>query len=618
MKFKNTLILLVVAVGLFAFIRYYEGKHGTTNSNEWTNAHLVIFDASTIDAMAVTNTRDKIDLRFGDNTWRLVSPVNDRADLVLVHEILTALEDLPVIDSFDPAEKGASVPSLKDMGLETPVVRVKLSGKGAPRDILLGKDTAVEGQMYAMVEGTNRVCVVNSALKNDLQKSADDFRDHRLIEFSPQSVSRLDVKSLAGEIEVLRDRAGWTVNKPLSARADSDYISKLVMQAVSTPIISFLPENGANLATYGLAEPRGSITFAAEGSETPAVLQIGLPVENDKQKVYAKLSNRESILVLPEKINDVLFLRPNDVRDKHLLELNLDMVDRIHIDAAGKPKLTIARKGEDWVLKGSTDLPANNNLVKAFVTYLRALKVTGFVSDVATDLPKYGLDKPQLRITFSSYATENTAESKAGEDTILSVALGASEGSVVYARLESESYVVSIPGMMPDGHTIFEAISPDPVYWQDLSIFNYKPEEVVSLSITRAGQTTALERTGAAQWKLKSSAAAFNQIAIESLVNTIAQLHAVRSTGSSTAGLGLDKPSLIIGFTTSGKQTGRLTIGSQGDDGMWNAVAQGRAGAFQISGPDYDTLQANLSPIAGQSPQPSTSPSPSAPARSGK
>ena len=37
-------------------------------------------------------------------------------------------------------------------------------------------------------------------------------------------------------------------------------------------------------------------------------------------------------------------------------------------------------------------------------------RVTKFVEDVASNLPKYGLDKPQLQLTFSSFASENTAE----------------------------------------------------------------------------------------------------------------------------------------------------------------------------------------------------------------
>ena len=403
----------------------------------------------TIDGITITNNEDKIELRRQqDNSWQVVlpvqdqSPIQDRADLTLVHQLIQDL-DLKVADSFEDDGKSADKPSLKELGLETSNLRVKLSGKDAPAEILFGKDTPADAQMYVRQDGSNTVSVVNNALKAQIQKKADDFRDHRLIAFSPAIVSRLDVKSPAGEIEVLKERGLWSVNKPLQARGDGHKITDLIAQTINAHIETFLPENGANLAAYGLAEPRGLITMSVEGNNTPVVLEIGQPVENDRQKVYAKLSTRESIYILPEKINDILFIKPNDVRDKHLLELNLDMVDRIHIDAAGKPKLTIARKGEDWVLKSDGDLPANNNLVKAFVAYLRAVKVASFVSDVATDLPKYGLDKPQLRITFSSYASENTAESAAGEDTILSLALGKTEGNLVYARLESEPYVVS-------------------------------------------------------------------------------------------------------------------------------------------------------------------------------
>jgi hypothetical protein len=286
------------------------------------------------------------------------------------------------------------------------------------------------------------------------------------------------------------------------------------------------------------------------------------------------------------------------------MDLNLDMVDRIHIDAANKPKLTIARHNEDWVLKSYGDMPANDNLVKNFVNYLRLMKISGFVSDVASDLPNYGLDKPQLRVTFSSYASENTAESTAGEAPILSLDFGKSDGDLVYARLESEPYVVSIP------KNLFDAISPDPVYWQDLAVFKYKPEEIVSLEIKRNGETIALERGENGAWKLKIGQGTLNQTSIQSLLNTLAPLHAAESLGSSTTGLGFEKPSLVISFTTSGKKTGKLTLGTSTAAKMWNAEAQGRAGAFLISQPDYGALSADLIETAPEaSPSPAEAPS---------
>jgi hypothetical protein len=39
-------------------------------------------------------------------------------------------------------------------------------------------------------------------------------------------------------------------------------------------------------------------------------------------------------------------------------------------------------------------------------------RVTKFVEDVASNLPKYGLDKPQLQLTFSSFASRTRQKRK--------------------------------------------------------------------------------------------------------------------------------------------------------------------------------------------------------------
>ena len=59
---------------------------------------------------------------------------------------------------------------------------------------------------------------------------------------------------------------------------------------------------------------------------------------------------------------------------------------------------------------------------------LKVEQVTKFVEDVASDLPKYGLAKTILQITFSSFASENTPESTAGEHPIATIAFGKNEG----------------------------------------------------------------------------------------------------------------------------------------------------------------------------------------------
>ena len=104
-----------------------------------------------------------------------------------------------------------------------------------------------------------------------------------------------------------------------------------------------------------------------------------------------------------------------------------------------------------------------------------------FVADSASDLAKYGLDKPVTQVKFTSFATNNTAESKAGEQTLATVDFGKDDGNNVYARLEEEPFVVSVP------KTVLEAVPTDPLEWQPADIFKADPEKVSSLEVVVSG-----------------------------------------------------------------------------------------------------------------------------------
>ena len=135
---------------------------------------------------------------------------------------------------------------------------------------------------------------------------------------------------------------------------------------------------------------------------------------------------------------------PSDLRDRHLVRIDTNILDRITIEAAGKGKTVLARKAENWTIANRNNQPANAGEVNRLLDLLKNEQVTKFVEDVASDLPKYGLDKPQLQLTFSSFASENTAETTAGEHPFATVAFGKIDGDNVYARLGDEPFIVAV------------------------------------------------------------------------------------------------------------------------------------------------------------------------------
>ena len=587
MKLRNTILLLLIAAGLYCYMRYYESKQPTTQEAEEQSTHVVhMEDQGKIDGVTITNNEAKIELRKVNNQWQMEAPVKDRADDAAVTQLLTSVDSLQKDTSLKPEEGKDEV---RDLGLVKPNVSLQLLGQDAPPEILFGKDTAIEGKEYIRLGNSNEVYVVSNDLRTQVTKKPDDFRSHQLSDVAATQVTKANIKTAAGEIELQKDHEHWQINKPIKARGDDAKVADLMAGTLNTKVDSFVPGDQVAKASTALNDAQGSVTFTAEGAAKPLVIQISQPIDKDAQKVYAKLSTRDALIVLPKTAAAILDTKPNDVRDHHLIRLNLDTVDRIHILPAGAPEIVLARSKENWTIKSLSDKAANSGDVQKMASGLQNQLVTAFVSDVATDLPKYGLDQPQVKVAFSSYASENTAETKAGEEPLETILFGKVDGDNVYAKLDDEPFIVSVP------KSILEGIYKDPLKWQDLTIYKLNPDDIVGLDVTRDGQAMLSMVKEKGQWKPAKGDIALNTGNIESMVGSLATLRAVQWAGATKPEQGLDKPAVTITFTTADKKSNTVKVGAaQGD--YWYASAAGFAGTFQVAKTDHDSLTADVLP----------------------
>ncbi len=580
MKPRTTLLLLLVAGGLFAFIKLYESKQPTTREAAERDQYVVSFDRDKVTGVDIANKEDRIEIRKQGGDWRLQKPVVDRADNSAVEQLLDSIEHLRKDTALD--EKNGE-DQMKEFGLTHSQLRVKILAPIGPPEILLGNDAAVDGKTYLGIDRSKTVYVADSSIKTQLSKKADDFRDHRVTSLDATQVNKI----ILGQIEAEKVQDHWQLRKPINARGDDQKINDLIAQIINTRIDSFVPGKG-NPVAYGLAEPAITVSLFNPAVKDPEVLELG---NREKDKVYARLAARNAICLLPKTVQDAVAKKPNDLRDRHLLRLNLDIVDRVNVEPAGKEKIVLARKEEAWEIKSLNNRPANATAVKGLAGALQDETVTAFVADVSAELAKYGLDKPQMKVTFSSYASSNTPESAAGERPVETVSFGKIEGDNVYARLENEPFIVSVK------KTILDSIYPDATQWQDLAIYKLKPEEITALDVTRPGQSEiALERAKGV-WKLTKGPAPLNDANVQSFCNTFAGLHAVRWLAPGQPVI----PSLTVA-AAAGKTAIKLNIGQPVAD-MWVATAEGLPGTFLLSKPDVEALQL---PLAG-APKPAPS-----------
>jgi hypothetical protein len=620
MSWRTTLILAVVVLAVFAYLRFFEMKQPSTGEARRQAQNVVNFDRSKVDGIIIQNGDEKIEIRRRDNKWRLEIPIKDQADAALVENLLSDLETWQKEGTIPAKDIDADKSKLNEYGLNRPKLKLKLIGSDRPPEILFGKDAALEGRMYVRFENSKETFLAKQSVKKDIDKKAEEFRDKKLTDVTTAQVRRIALKTPAGEMELEKKGDHWDIVKPLRARADDEKVGDLIAQVTTARIQQFVADDHGDLRPYGLAEPRGSITlFSQEGRKDQKVeiadsikvfgqddkgqiLQIGSVPEKEKDQVYVRFAPRGAVYTLPKKIEEALNTKPADLRDYHLVRIDTNVLDRITIDVPGKGKTVLARKDGNWTIASRNNAPADSRAVRRLIDTLQNARVTRFVEDVASNLPKYGLDKPRLQITFSSFASENTAETKAGEEPFATLSFGKEDGDNVYARLTDEPFVVTAR------RGLLDQIPADPLQWQELSIFNLKPDQIHRLSIT-TDKELSLERGDNNQWHWVKGAGQIDGNNVQLLLNTLSSLHAAEWLGATKPPDGLEKPQLTLAFTTSSddKTSHRLIIGAPANDGTWYASVDGREGTFTISNSDLNSLRLPL--VTQPSPTPSPAPS---------
>ncbi len=614
MKTKTILILLGCACALMAFIRFYDNRQLPTREAADRDQYVLNFDRNNIDGIVITTNDEKIELRKRGSIWQLEAPVKDRADQNAVTEILSKCELLHKDASLEGT--GAAADKLKEFGVDKSSFRLKLLGNDAPPELLFGKETAVEGKTYVRLDGSHDACVVSNELRKLIFRKADALRDHHLSQINPAELTQITFKTAAGEIQISKNRDRWGLDRPLKARTNDKTVGDLIDTLLGMEIVSFVPNQGANLDAFGLSDPRETVTFYTSSDEKPFTLDIGAKDEKT-ENLYARISTRADVFLLPKRLEKLLAMKPDGLRDRSLVRLDLDIVDRFTIEPATQPKIFFQRRKEDWVFGDSpataykAGKAANADKIASFVRMLQTRPVSAFVADVASDLSKYGLDHPQLRVAFSSYSSENTAESTAGERPFASVAFGNVEGDNVYARVEQEPFIVSV------SKSTLDEINLDPACWRALAVFQINPDQIRAINVKYNAASdlppAALlrDRKG---WKTADGTpiGSLQNINAQSLVNTLATLSAMRWVASAPDGAkandlasGLGIVSETILFKTADGTARTLLLGPAAADNTCQAMLEGDPAIFVVSGPDESALRL---PLTQTGPTPASAP----------
>jgi hypothetical protein len=220
--------------------------------------------------------------------------------------------------------------------------------------------------------------------------------------------------------------------------------------------------------------------------------------------MLAHVAGRTTVLVIPDDLVQRLPRALEQFRFPNLIEFNRDAVAKVVIESREDPTVVLQSDGRGWNLLNHGDgMPANGERLKRLLDALLAEPVLDFRSNSLADLGRFGLDRPDVRLSiitssidadvYDAYQRELHQAQLQGrdpadvpapdikvEDHILAFRLG--PDGILNANLAGTPFVYGI-----DPALLSSSIPTHPLKWRDLQLLSFSLFETRGIEIAEAG-----------------------------------------------------------------------------------------------------------------------------------
>lgn len=409
MRFKLTIILLAANLLMLLSLWYLEYTPSLNIIRDGGG----FADFSSLEITGKNLDKPRI-LKFENNRWRIVSPIEWTANFYALSRIRNQLEFLDKETSFEIDDLEKHGQTLADYGLEDPVLTFKYGDGKNVRELKIGKNTPVGDKVYMQDVSSGRIIVADKTLAENLSNDIDLLRGQNVFEiprfeissFSirlPLGDSKIPLRSDLRRVGLVKDGDSWNFETPIAAHADSGEVNSFLDMLENVTARSFAPPNAVNTG-LDVANLPTSITL--QGTNRNQTLFLGNLLPNGTLR-YARLDGNPTVFMVDASLFKNLGKIQTDLRDKAFLkfdELNLDEIDIS--SPASSVKLKKINIGEwDAIGKNSSDaletVPADFALVNSIISKLKAVRAREFVTDArGEDAKRFGFDTPTLKISL--------------------------------------------------------------------------------------------------------------------------------------------------------------------------------------------------------------------------
>ena len=241
------------------------------------------------------------------------------------------------------------------------------------------------------------------------------------------------VENKNGKFEFEKAKDSWKIKGCKEVTLSNDVVNLIVNGVESLYAIETIEENPQSVEKYGLSKPVATVSAKYE-NKNQTVLKVG-NLSTDKKYYYVQVDNSPSVYMVNANACSLFTGTMNDFVDKNVPKVDTNSIVYMEIDYRDKDDILVEYDKDNSLVKEYADKNGLATLVlkkpvSDIVVYpyslqataledASALNVEKLVDPKPTDLSKYGLDNPEMKIVLKDRNTELTVKvgSKVQDDS---------------------------------------------------------------------------------------------------------------------------------------------------------------------------------------------------------
>lgn len=375
MRPRTLLILLVIVLGLGAFIWFYERELPSSEERAEQAKKVLHFEKDEVRQVTLEGPAGRVvfervaqpkkeeeeekegeeapgeeALGEPESAWKITAPMQARADAFAVDGLLDALNGLEKTSTIED-------PDRKAQGLDKPRATVRVETEDGTRVLQIGAAVPPGGSLIAALEGEDRSYVVSDAIWSQIDREPGTWRDRQLFRAGREAIARIALTAPGGQRLVLAQQNGlFRIESPFADVADKTLVDDLYADLSGLTAEQFVDKPQLAPAAMGLQPPQRIVEVTFQQGD-PLRIELGVPVSAEPEPpvdptapppaaaVYARVGGQ--LIETRTRLAQTAARPPEDWRARGLSAFEVYDIETVTV-RDGKGPLSLTRAGTDW------------------------------------------------------------------------------------------------------------------------------------------------------------------------------------------------------------------------------------------------------------------------------